>query len=393
MANELRGQIRDANIFMLLPSAVRGLGSNAGFAVQLQDVGGLGQAALRDARDRFLDLADARPELSRTRSNDLPETPQYAIQIDDRRAAAHGLSTGSVNDTLSAAMGGSYINDFIHQGRVKKVYMQGDAPFRMQPDSIEGWYVRNAAGQMVPFSMFTSGAWTVGPPQLTRYNGMSSFELIGDPAEGVSSGTAMSVVESLMAQMPKGIGYEWTGQSYQERLAGAQAPMLYAISILFVFLCLAALYESWSVPFSVMLVVPLGILGALVATALAGLSNDVYFQVGLLTTVGLSAKNAILIVEFASQLQQQGMDLIEATLKAARQRLRPIVMTSLAFAFGVLPLAFSTGAGSGSQRAIGVGVLGGITAATLLGVFFVPLFFVTIRRVFAPRTGPGAVQA
>jgi hydrophobe/amphiphile efflux-1 (HAE1) family protein len=386
VSTELQARLRDATVYVLLPAAVRGLGANAGFAVQLQDVGGLGPEALQQARDRFLDLAGEHPELSRVRNNNLPETPQYAIHMDDRKAAAHGLATSAINDTLSAAMGGSYVNDFIHQGRVKKVYMQGDAPYRMQPDSIDAWHVRNASGQMVPFSMFATGEWTVGSPQLTRYNGMSSFEMTGDPAQDVSSGTAMDVVEDIMGKLPKGIGFEWTGQSYQERLAGAQAPMLYAISILFVFLCLAALYESWAVPFAVILVVPLGILGALIATALAGQANDVYFQVGLLATVGLSAKNAILIVEFAKQLNEQNMDLVDATLKAARLRLRPILMTSLAFAFGVLPLAFSSGAGSGSQRAIGVGVLGGVTAATALGIFFVPLFFVSIRRFFDRRT-------
>ena len=396
ITGDLQKQVRDAQVFILLPPAVRGLGANAGFAVQLQDVGGLGPVALAEARDKFLQLASARPELSRVRNNNLVDSPQFNIRIDDRRAGALGLSTTSINDTLSTAMGGSYVNDFIDRGRVKKVYLQGDAPFRAEPESIKQWHVRNATGEMVPFAAFSSSTWAFGPPQLTRYHGMSSYELIGDPAPGVSSGTAMNIVESIMGEMPRGIGYEWAGRSYQERLSGAQAPILYAASILFVFLCLAALYESWSVPFSVMLVVPLGILGALVASTLGGQANDVYFQVGLLTTVGLSAKNAILIVEFAKTLQEQGMGLIEATLKAVRQRLRPILMTSLAFMFGVLPLAISTGAGSGSRRSIGVGVLGGMFTATVLGIFFVPIFYVLIRGFFErrrARRGPAATPA
>ncbi|WP_432728113.1 efflux RND transporter permease subunit [Variovorax sp. W6] len=387
---DMASRAANANVFVMLPPAVRGLGSNAGFDVQLQDLGGIGHEALVQAREQFLSLARKDPALSQVRSNNLDDTPQFAIDIDDRKAAALGLSTSDINDTLSSAMGGSYVNDFINNGRVKKVYVQADAPFRMQPDSIDSWHVRNGSSEMVPFSAFASSRWTYGSPQLSRYNGMSSFELIGDPAAGVSSGTAMDAVERIMKQLPQGIGYEWAGSSYQERLSGSQAPLLYAVSILFVFLCLAALYESWSVPFSVMLVVPLGVLGAVLATKLAGLSNDVYFQVGLLTTVGLSAKNAILIVEFAKQLQDEGMALVEATLQAVRLRLRPILMTSLAFMFGVLPLALSTGAGSGSRRAIGVGVLGGVATATALGIFFVPLFFVVIRRFFAQKKKPEA---
>jgi HAE1 family hydrophobic/amphiphilic exporter-1/multidrug efflux pump len=387
---DMAARTSNANVFVMLPPAVRGLGSNAGFDVQLQDLGGIGHEALVQAREQFLSLARKDPALSQVHSNNLDDTPQFAIDIDDRKAAALSLSTSDINDTLSSAMGGSYVNDFINNGRVKKVYVQADAPFRMQPDSIDSWHVRNGNSEMVPFSAFASSRWTYGSPQLSRYNGMSSFELIGDPAAGVSSGTAMNAVEGIMKQLPQGIGYEWAGSSYQERLSGSQAPLLYAVSILFVFLCLAALYESWSVPFSVMLVVPLGVLGAVLATRLAGLSNDVYFQVGLLTTVGLAAKNAILIVEFAKQLQDEGMALVEATLQAVRLRLRPILMTSLAFMFGVLPLALSTGAGSGSRRAIGVGVLGGVATATALGIFFVPLFFVVIRRFFASRKKPEA---
>lgn len=385
ITNDLQRQVRDAQVFILLPPAVRGLGANAGFAVQLQDIGGVGPVALAEARDKFLQLANQRPELSRVRNNNLVETPQFNIQIDDRRAGALGVSTASINNTLSSAMGGSYVNDFIDRGRVKKVYIQGDAPFRAEPESIKLWHVRNDAGEMVPFSAFSSSGWSFGAPQLTRYNGMPSYEIIGDAAPGVSSGTAMDLIEATMREMPQGIGYEWAGRSYQERLSGSQAPLLYAVSILFVFLCLAALYESWSIPFSVMLVVPLGILGALIASTLGGQSNDVYFQVGLLTTVGLSAKNAILIVEFAKALQDQGVGLIDATLRAVRQRLRPILMTSLAFMFGVLPLAIASGAGSGSQRSIGVGVLGGMFTATALGIFFVPIFYVLIRGFFEKR--------
>jgi hydrophobe/amphiphile efflux-1 (HAE1) family protein len=320
----------------------------------------------------------------------LDDTAQLGIQIDDRRAGALGLSTSDINSTLSAALGGSYVNDFLDQGRVKKVYIQGDAPFRMAPEAILNWQVRNNSGTMVPFSAFASTSWTFGAPRLERYNGFSAYEIVGEAAPGVSSGTAMAVMEELIAQLPAGIGYEWAGQSYQERLSGSQAPALYALSVLFVFLCLAALYESWSVPFSVMLVVPLGVVGALGLTHLVGLSNDVYFQVGLLTTVGLSAKNAILIVEFAKQLQEQGMDLIEATKQAVRLRLRPILMTSLAFMFGVLPLAISSGAGAGSRRAIGTGVLGGMASATVLGMVFVPVFFVVIRGYFARRQAVAA---
>ena len=378
-------RIRDARVFIQMPPAVRGLGSNAGYDLQIQDLGGRGHEALVAARDQFLALAAKRPELSGTRNNNLEDTAQFAIDINDRKAGALGLATNDINGVLSTAMGGTYINDFINNARVKKVYMQGDAPFRMLPDDIDQWTVRNSGGDMVPFSAIASKRWTFGAPQLQRYNGSAAYEIVGDPAVGVSSGVAMKAIEDIMKEMPQGVGFEWTGASFQERLSGSQAPALYAISILFVFLCLAALYESWSVPFSVILVVPLGIVGALLFTSLRGLTNDVYFQVGLLTTVGLSAKNAILIVEFAKQLQERGMDLFDATLQAVRQRLRPILMTSLAFGFGVLPLALGTGAGSGGRQAIGTAVLGGMVTATALGIFFVPLFFILIRGFFARR--------
>ena len=387
-ATQALASIGDANVFVMQPPAVRGLGQSSGFDLQLKDLGGLGHGALVAARERFIELAKQDPRLIGVRSNGLDDTPQLKVSIDDRKAGALSLSTSDINATLSTALGGSYVNDFLNQGRVKKVYVQGEAEARMQAADLDHWFVRNSNDEMVPFSSFASSAWTQGSPLLERYNGNASLEVVGDPAPGVSSGVAMDAVEAIIRQLPEGIGYEWTGQSYQLRLSGSQAPLLYGISVLFVFLCLAALYESWSVPFSVMLVVPLGVIGAVLATRFSGLSNDVYFQVGLLTTVGLAAKNAILIVEFAKHLQEQGNSLREATLIAVRQRLRPILMTSLAFMFGVLPLALSSGAGSAGRQAIGTGVLGGMFSATLLGIFFVPLFFVLIRRRFSRVSGP-----
>ena len=384
--------LRDASIFVMQPPAIRGLGESSGFNLQLKDVGGVGHDALIAARDQFLALAAKSDKLAGVRSTGLEDTPELKVSIDDRKTGAFGLATADINSTLGTAMGGSYVNDFVYNGRVKKVYVQGEAQARMQPEDIQRWYVRNDAGEMVPFSTFARTSWSYGSPLLERYNGNASVELVGDPASGVSSGEAMSEVEALVAQLPSGIGYEWSGQSYQERLSGSQAPLLYAVSILFVFLCLAALYESWSVPFAVMLVVPLGVLGAVLGSGLAGQSNDVYFQVGLLTTVGLAAKNAILIVEFAKQLQEQGMALFDATLEACRQRLRPILMTSLAFMFGVLPLAISSGAGAGGRQAIGTSVLGGMFSATVLGIFFVPLFFVLVRR-WTRRQAHAGVEA
>jgi hydrophobe/amphiphile efflux-1 (HAE1) family protein len=385
--------IRDAQIFVLLPPAVRGLGANAGFDVQMKDLNGLGHDALVKAQERVLELAGQRKELAGTRTTNLDDSAQFSIDVDDRKAGALGLSASDINDTLSSSMGGSYVNDFLNGGRVKKVYLQGDAPFRMQPGDINRWTVRNSQGEMVPFSAFASSRWDYGSPQLQRYNGSPSYEIVGNAAPGVSSGDAMKAIDDIMQEMPKGIGYEWTGASYQERLSGSQAPVLYAVSILFVFLCLAALYESWSIPFSVILVVPIGIAGALLLTAARGLSNDVYFQVGLLTTVGLAAKNAILIVEFATQLQDRGKTVIEAILMASRQRLRPIVMTSLAFGFGVLPLVLGSGAGAGGRRAIGTAVFGGMLSTTLLGIFFVPVFFVLIRGFFSKHRPAPAQDA
>ncbi|MGQ3055225.1 MAG: efflux RND transporter permease subunit [Roseateles sp.] len=380
---ELGRRIRDANVFIVQPPTVRGLGGSAGIQLFLQDLGGLGQDKLVEAREQLIELANKRPELSRTRTNSLTETPQLQISIDDHKAGVLGVQPNVINDTMSIALGGAYVNDFIDRGRVKRVLVQGEGAYRAAPDSLNHWYVRNNAGQMVSFAAFASSKWINGPRQLVRYNGSSAYEIQADVPPGVSSGVAMQVMEEVLAELPPGIGYEWAGRSYQERLSGDQAPLLYAVSVLFIFLCLAALYESWSVPFSVMLVVPLGILGALAASHLGGQNNDVFFQVGLLTTVGLSAKNAILIVEFAQTLMARGMDLMDAVLLASRQRLRPILMTSLAFMMGVLPLAYSSGAGSGSQKAIGFGVLGGMASATVLGIFFVPLFYLWVRQRFS----------
>ncbi|WP_323664679.1 multidrug efflux RND transporter permease AcrD [Pectobacterium carotovorum] len=377
--------IQEARVFASSPPSINGLGSAAGFAMRLQDRGGLGHDALMAARDQLLNMADSNPELTRVRHNGLDDSSQLRIHIDQRKAQALGVSVDDINSTLKTGWGSTYVNDFLDRGRVKKVYVQAAAKFRMLPDDISKWYVRNNSGGMVPFSAFAQTVWETGSPRLERYNGYSSLEIVGEATPGVSTGTAMNIMESLVAQLPEGFGLQWTGMSLQERLSGAQAPALYAISLLVVFLCLAALYESWTVPFSVMLVVPMGVLGALVATWARGLENDVYFQVGLLTVVGLSAKNAILIVEFANEMNQKGKELVEATLEASRQRLRPILMTSLAFIFGVLPMATSSGAGSASQHAVGTGVIGGMLAATFLAIFFVPLFFVVVRRRFPPK--------
>ena len=380
------GRIRDAKVFVMNPPAVRGLGANAGFNFMLKDVNGMGHEALLAASNFVTEEARKRSELTAVRTTNLDDATELRLNIDDRKAAALSLAYTDINSALSSAMGGTYVNDFLNNARVKRVYIQSDAPHRMLPQDIAKWTVRNSKGEMVPFSAFSTSYWAYGSPQLLRYNGSPAYEFIGSSAPGVSSGVAMSVVEGILKQLPQGIGYEWTGASLQERQSGAQAPMLYAISILFVFLCLAALYESWTVPLSVMLAVPLGVVGALVATYTRGLTNDVYFQVGLLTTVGLAAKNAILIVEFAVQLQEQGKSLFDATVQAVRLRLRPILMTSLAFGFGVVPLAIGTGAGAGGRNAIGTAVLGGMVASTVLGIFLVPVFFLLIRSWFQSRS-------
>ena len=375
--------IKDAQIFPINPPAIPELGTGSGFDFELIDQAGLGHNALIAARNQLLGMAAQDKILTAVRPNGLNDAPTYKIDIDNEKATALGLSLATIDQSFSIAYASSYVNDFIDHGRVKKVYLQGAAPFRMNPDDLYKWYVRNSAGTMVPYSAFASGHWTFGPQKLERYNGVSSVEMQGQSAAGYSSGQAMTEMETLAAKLPKGIGYAWTGISLQEKQSGSQAPELYAISLLIVFLCLAALYESWSIPVSVILVVPLGILGALLASTLRGLSNDVYFQVGLLTTVGLSAKNAILIVEFAKDLHEEGMTIFDAAVEAVKLRVRPIVMTSLAFILGVLPLAISNGAGSGSQHSIGTGVIGGMLTAIFLAVPFVPMFYVVIAGRFS----------
>jgi len=383
-AMQALGQIKDAMVFTFNLPAIIELGNATGFDFMLTDQGNLGHDKLTAARNQLFGMIAQHPDtLVGVRPNGMEDTPQYKLIIDQEKAQALGVSLSDINTTLAAGWGGSYVNDFIDRGRVKKVYVMGQADSRMLPDDISKWFVRNSAGTMVPFSAFSSAKWQYGSPRLERYNGLPSMEILGQAAPGKSSGDAMNLMEQLAGKLPAGIGYDWTGMSYQERLSGNQAPALYAISLIVVFLCLAALYESWSIPFSVMLVVPLGVIGALIFTTLRGLSNDVYFVVGLLTTIGLSAKNAILIVEFAKDLmEKEGKGLVESTLEASRMRLRPILMTSLAFILGVLPLAISTGAGSGAQNAVGTGVMGGMVTATALAIFFVPVFFVVVRRRF-----------
>ena len=384
--------VKDGMAFAFAPPSVRALGRSAGFDLQLEDRAGLGHNALMAARNQLLRAASQSPVLANVRPNGLEDAPQYQLHIDQEKARALGLSLADVNQTLATAWGSTYVNDFIDNGRTKKVFVQADVPFRMLPEDLDRWYVRNADGKMVSFSAFAQGAWTLGSPRLERFNGVPSANILGQPAPGHSSGQALAEIERLAAQLPPGIGYEWNGLSYQEKSAGSQAPALYAISIIVVFLALAALYESWSVPFAVILVVPLGILGAVLAALLRGLNNDVFFQVGLLTTIGLSAKNAILIAEFAHTInQQQGKSLVDAVMEAARIRLRPILMTSMAFMLGVAPLTIAHGAGSAARIAIGTGVLGGMLTATFIAIFFIPMFYVVVRRLFGrarPRRLP-----
>lgn len=377
--------IREAQVFALLPPAIQGLGVSSGFSMYLVDTGGHGNQALTAASKRLIQMAGATGKVVALRSNNKEVEPQMKILIDQEKIGAMGVDLASVNSMLSIIFTGRDVNDFTLNGEIKPVYVQGDAPFRMQPTDLNHWYARNNAGEMVPFSAFTTTQWVDGAPSLARFNAVSAIPLDGAAAPGVSSGEAMNEMEALTEQLGGGYTVAWQGISYQERLSGSQAPMLYAISVLVVFLCLAALYESWSIPFSVIMAVPVGVLGALAAATLFGQANDVYFKVGLLTTIGLAAKNAILIVEFAKDRTETGMGLFEATLEAARLRLRPIIMTSLAFILGVVPLAIATGAGSAAQNAIGIGVLGGMLSATVLGIFFVPSFFVVIRRIFATR--------
>jgi hydrophobe/amphiphile efflux-1 (HAE1) family protein len=383
-AQKAFSSIKEANVFVFTPPAVTELGNASGFELQLQDRAGLGHDALLAARNQFLDLARKDPRLAKVRAAGLEDTPQFNVDIDQQKAVALGVSLGDVNQTLASTWGVAYVNDFMDKGRTKRVYMQADAPYRMNPEDLDRWYVRNRAGEMVPLSAIASTRWTYGSPKLERFNGMSAMAIQGEPSPGRSSGEAMAALEEIVARLPPGIGFEWSGLSYEERASGANAPLLYLISLLVVFLCLAALYESWAIPVSVMLVVPLGVLGAVGAMLGRGLVNDVFFQVGLLTTVGLSAKNAILIVEFAKEQHDRGGDVVASALDAARMRLRPILMTSRAFVLGVLPLAIARGAGAGGQVAIGTAVIGGMLSATALAILFVPLFFVLIARRARP---------
>jgi multidrug efflux pump len=377
--------IKDAIIFPLNPPAINELGNSTGFDMQLQDLAGLGHDKLLAARNQLLELAGKNPNIVGVRVQGLEDAAQLKIDVDEGKAGALGVASADINTALQTSFGSAYVNNFINGNRVQRVIVQLDAPYRMSPDDVKKIYVRNRGGSMTPLSSFTTVRWIYGSPQLQNYNGFPSYEIIGGPAQGKSTGEAMDTMEQLVKELPAGIGFEWTGQSYEERLSGSQAPMLYALSLLVVFLCLAALYESWSIPISVILVVPLGILGALLASTLRGLPNDVYFKVGLLTTVGLATKNAILIIEYAKDLQAQGKELIEATLEAVHLRLRPILMTSFAFILGVMPLALSTGAGSASRNAIGTGVAGGMLAATALGIFLIPVFYVVVRKIFRPK--------
>ncbi|MGR3972376.1 efflux RND transporter permease subunit [Shewanella sp. 1180_01] len=383
------GQMKDALVFAFVPPAVIELGTANGFDMYLQDKNGQGHEKLVAARNQLLGMAAQNPNLVGVRPNGQEDAPIYQLHVDHAKLSALGIEITNVNSVLATAWGGSYVNDFIDRGRVKKVYVQGDAQYRMQPGDLDTWYVRNNKGDMVPFSAFATGTWEFGSPRLERFNGLPSMNIQGATAPGFSTGAAMEIMEDLAKQLPPGFGVEWNGLSYEERLSGNQAPALYALSILVVFLVLAALYESWSVPFAVVLVVPLGIIGVLIAMNGRGLPNDVFFQVGLLTTVGLATKNAILIVEFAKEFYEKGSGLVEATLHAVRVRLRPILMTSLAFGLGVVPLAISSGVGSGSQNAIGTAVLGGMMSSTFLGIFFVPLFFVIVERIFSKREKKG----
>jgi HAE1 family hydrophobic/amphiphilic exporter-1 len=385
-------QIRNAMVFAFPPPAVVELGMSKGFDFQLLDRGGLGHAGLMAARNQLLGMAAQDPVLAKVRPNGLEDVPEYRIDVDWAKAGALGLPITAIHSTISAAFGSAYVNDFIQGGRVKRVYAQADASYRMLPNDLEKLYVRNTVGKMVPFSSFASGHWTTGSPKLERFNGFPSINILGESAPGRSSGEAMQAMEGFVKTLPQGVGYDWTGLSYQERQAGTQTGPLYAFSVLVIFLCLAALYESWPIPISILLTLPLGIIGGVLGCTLRGMPNDVYFQIGLLTTLGLTTKNAILIVQFAKARVEQGMGLIEATLEGAKLRLRPIVMTSLAFGFGVLPLAFANGAGAGAQKAIGTAVLGGVITSTFLVTIFAPLFYVLIQKTFGRRSRRQATQ-
>ncbi|HTY24470.1 MAG TPA: efflux RND transporter permease subunit, partial [Desulfomonilaceae bacterium] len=385
-------KIRSAMVFVFPPPAVSEMGRSKGFDFQLQDLGGVGHAALMEARNQLLGMAMKDPRLIRVRPNGLEDVPQYRVDVDWEKAGALGLPITAIHNTISTAFGSDYVNNFIQGGRVKRVYVEADAPYRMLPKDLEKLYVRNTSSKMVPFSSFASGHWSYGAPQLERYNAFPSINLWGEPAPGRSSGEAMRAMEEMARKLPREIGFDWTGMSFQERLAGTQAGPLYAFSVLVIFLVLAALYESWTLPISIMLAFPLGVIGGVLASSFRGLPNDVYFQLGFLTTLGLTTKNAILIVVFAKAKLEEGMGLIEATLEGAKLRFRPIVMTSLAFGCGVLPLALATGAGAGAQKAIGTCVLGGMITATSLAIFFIPLFYVVICRIFQKKDASGLKQ-
>ncbi|WP_415519201.1 MAG: efflux RND transporter permease subunit [Desulfovibrio aminophilus] len=379
-------QIKDGMVFAFPPPPVIELGMASGFDFQLQDVGGLGHEKLMAARNQLLGMAMKDPRLTRVRPNGVDDVPQYYIDVDWDRAGAMGLPVASIHETLSAAFGGYYVNNFVQGGRVKQVYVQADAPFRMLPEDLERLYVRNTSGKMVPFSSFASSRWSLGSPKLERFNAFPSINLWGEPSPGHSTGEAMIVMEELAAKLPQGIGFDWNGLSYQERMATAQGPVLYAFSIFVIFLCVAALYESWTIPFVNLLMLPLGVFGAILATSLRGMPNDVYFQIGFLTTLGLSTKNAILIIQFIKERMSHGDSLIDATLGAVKTRFRPVMMTSLAFFFGVLPLAVASGAGAGAMNAIGTAVCGGMISATFIDLVFIPLFFVAVARLFRMKT-------
>lgn len=382
-------KIRNAMVFAFPPPAVIEMGQAKGFDFQLQDRGGIGHDKLIEARNQLLGMAMKDPRLTKVRPNGLEDVPEYRVDVDWEKAGALGVPITSAHNTISAAFGSAYVNNFIQAGRVKRVYVQADAPHRMLPKDLNKLYVRNSAGKMTPFSSFASGHWTSGSPKLERYNAFPSINIWGEPAPGRSSGEAMQAMEEFVTKLPRGVGFDWTGMSYQERIAGSQAPALYAFSMLVIVLFLAALYESWTLPMSIVLAFPLGVIGGVLASSFRGLPNDVYFQIGLLTTLGLTTKNAILIVVFAKAKLEEGMGLIEATLEGARLRFRPIVMTSLAFGFGVLPLAMASGPGAGAQKAIGTCVLGGMITATSLAIFFIPLFYVVIYRTFGKKKREG----
>ena len=385
-------KIRNAMVFAFAPPAVLELGQAKGFDFQLLDRGGLGHEKLMAARNQLLGMASQDQRLTKVRPNGLEDVPEYHVDVDWEKAGVMGVPITSIQSTISAAFGSAYVNDFIQAGRVKRVYAQADAPHRMLPSDLEKLYVRNSAGKMVPFASFATGHWATGSPKLERFNGFPSLNLLGEAAEGRSSGEAMGAMEGFVSQLPQGIGYDWMGLSYQERQASSQTGLLYAFSILVIFLCLAALYESWPIPISVLLALPLGAIGGVIGSSYLGMPNDVYFQIGLLTTLGLTTKNAILIVQFAKARVEEGKGLLESTLEAAKLRLRPIVMTSLAFGFGVLPLALANGAGAGAQRAIGTAVLGGVITSTFLVTLFAPLFYVMIQKTFG-RKRSGRAEA